>query len=122
MNITKSLFGFLFLLIIDNIYLKLNKDFYKPIMDDENISIFYAILSWMTIIVAINLLVLSRTDLTKNDALIYGAYLGFSLYALWNTTNYSLYPSKWTPSILLVDTMWGTTVTAIVSYAMFNYF
>lgn len=122
MNITKSLFGFLFLLIIDNIYLKLNKDFYKPIMDDENISIFYAILSWITIIVAINLLVLSRTDLTKNDSLIYGAYLGFSLYALWNTTNYSLYPSKWTPSILLVDTMWGTTVTAIVSYAMFNYF
>jgi uncharacterized membrane protein len=121
--IKQNLLGLAFLLAIDNTYLYLNKDFYKPIIDkNEHFNITSALLSWIVIIIGINLLVLSRPELNKNNVFIFGAYLGFVSYALWNFTNYALYPSKWNIKITIGDTLWGTFVTGTTAFMMYNFF
>jgi uncharacterized membrane protein len=119
----QNILGLAFILLVDNSYLYLNQNFYKPIIDPkENINITFAILSWIVIITGINLLVLSRPDLTNDMSFVYGAYLGFIMYALWNTTNYALYPSKWNIIIATGDTLWGSLITGITAYMMYSYF
>jgi len=119
----QNILGLGFILLIDNTYLYFNKNFYKSIIDpQENINIVFAILSWIVIICSINLLVLSRSNLASELAFIYGAYLGFSMYALWNTTNYTLYPSKWNIVLATGDTLWGSLLTGTTAYLMYNYF
>jgi uncharacterized membrane protein len=121
--IKQNILGLAFILAVDNTYLYLNKNFYKPIIDpNEQMNITFAILSWIVIIVGINLLVLSRPDIDSKKSFVYGAYLGFSMYALWNCTNYALYPSKWNITVALGDTLWGSLITGTTAYMMFNYF
>jgi uncharacterized membrane protein len=119
----QNILGLAFILAVDNTYLYLNKNFYKPIIDpNEQMNITFAVLSWVVIIAGINLLVLSRPDLNPDLSFVFGAYLGFSMYALWNSTNYALYPSKWNIIIATGDTLWGSLVTGITAYMMYNYF
>lgn len=119
----QNILGLGFILALDNTYLYLNKNFYKSIIDpNENINIIFALLSWIVIIASINLLVLSRPDLNSNLAFVFGAYLGFAMYALWNCTNYALYPSKWNIIIATGDTLWGSMLTGLTAYMMYNYF
>lgn len=119
----KSLLGLLFISFVDSIYLYNNKDFYNTIIDkNEKINITFVILSWIVIVIGINLLVLSRPDINKNNSFIFGAYLGLISYALWNCTNYSLYSSKWSIKILIIDSLWGAILTGSTSYMMYNYF
>ena len=122
--ITKqNILGLGFILALDNTYLYLNKNFYKSIIDpNENINYIFAILCWIVIITSINLLVLSRPDLNSESAFVFGAYLGFAMYAVWNCTNYSLYPSKWNIVIASGDTLWGSLLTGLTAYMMYNYF
>lgn len=118
----KNILGLAFILAVDNTYLYLNKNFYKPIIDpNEQMNIPFAILSWVVIIAGINLLVLSRPDLTDDMSFVYGAYLGFAMYALWNCTNYALYPSKWNIVIATGDTLWGSLITGTTAYIMYKY-
>ena len=120
---TKSLLGFGFVFLVDNIYLKLNNKMYEPIYDPTvQINFAFAILAWIVIIVAIQLLVLSRSDVSDSNSFVYGAYLGFSMYALYNCTNYAVYPNKWNINIAMGDTIWGSLLTGTTAYAMYRYF
>ena len=121
-NILRIVLAYLIIIIIDGSYLTLNKNMYNPIIDpNENINFVYGLLCWITIIISIELLVLSRPDINSNNSFVYGAYLGFAAYAIYNTTSFALYPSKWSNKILLVDTAWGTLLTGSMSYIMYNY-
>jgi uncharacterized membrane protein len=121
MNIKTIIIGYIILLIIDNIYLYLNKNFYEEILDKtQEINIISALISWMVIIISINLLVLSRSDINENNALIYGAYLGFAMYGVYNFTNYATYPNKWNLKIIAGDTAWGTFITSLMSYILYK--
>ena len=90
-----TLIGSIFIITIDMIYLTLNKNFYEPILE-PNIQLNYtsAVISWIIIIIAIQLLVLSRKDLIEQDAILYGAFLGFAMYGVYNATNFATYPNK----------------------------
>lgn len=122
----QNILGLGFILLVDNTYLYLNKNFYTPIIDpnenNKSATITFGLLSWIVIICSINLLVLSRPDINSNMAFVFGAYLGFAMYALWNCTNYALYPSKWNIIIATGDTLWGSMITGLTSYMMYNYF
>jgi uncharacterized membrane protein len=119
----QNILGLGFIIAVDNTYLYLNKNFYKSIIDpNENINVIFALLSWVVIIASINLLVLSRPDINSDLAFVFGAYLGFSMYALWNCTNYALYPSKWNIVVATGDTLWGSMLTGLTAYMMYNYF
>jgi len=113
--------GVVFILIVDNIYLSFTKNtLYKPIIDPkEKINISAAVLCWIMIVISIELLVLSRPDLDNNKALMYGALLGMSSYAVYNLTNFALYPSKWTVELAIADTAWGSLLSGVTAYLMY---
>ena len=58
-DLTTTFFGLILIIIIDGIYLNLNKNFYKPILE-ENITINYtcAIITWLLIVISIQLLII----------------------------------------------------------------
>jgi len=120
-TLKNTLIGSIFIITIDMIYLTLNKNFYEPILE-PNLQFNYtsAVISWIIIIIAIQLLVLSRKDLTEQDAILYGAFLGFSMYGLYNATNFATYPNKWNTKIAFFDTLWGTFVTSLSSYFLYK--
>jgi uncharacterized membrane protein len=120
LDLPLTLLGLITIIGIDSIYLNLNSDFYKPIMGSEKINITYAILTWLTIIISIQLLVLSRPDLNNNNVFIYGVFLGFASYCLYNFTNAALYPDKWSNLIIIGDTVWGMILTGTISLLMYN--
>ncbi len=120
-TLTNTLIGSIFIITIDMIYLTLNKNLYDPILEPNiPINFISAIICWIIIIIAIQLLVLSRKELTDKDALLYGAFLGFAMYGVYNTTNFATYPNKWNTKIVILDTLWGTFVTSISSYLLYK--
>jgi uncharacterized membrane protein len=64
--------------------------------------------------------VLSRPDINASNVFINGVFLGFAMYAVYNFTNATTYPSKWTPTIIIADTAWGMFLTGSVAYGMFK--
>lgn len=118
----RFIIGLVFILIVDNVYLYFAKDtLYKPILDpNEKINVIPAVLCWVMIVVSIEALVMSRPELTCRDALMYGALLGMSSYSLYNLTNFATYPSKWTVEIAIADILWGTLLTGVTAYIMYN--
>jgi uncharacterized membrane protein len=121
LTLTNTLFGSIFIIIIDMIYLSLNKNLYNPILE-PNIDINYtsAVVCWIIIVIAIQLLVLSRTELTDHNVLLYGAFLGFAMYGVYNATNFATYPNKWNIKIATIDTLWGTFLTSLTSYFLYK--
>jgi uncharacterized membrane protein len=117
-----QIIGTILLIMIDAVYLTLQKPFYRPIMvhaPKDGIRYIPAFLSWFVIILGIQLLVLSRKDVTSGlTAAMYGALLGFSMYALYNATNGATI-QVWTSKIALVDTLWGSFITAVMSFILF---
>ena len=120
-SLLQTLVGSLIIIFIDSIYLNLNKDFYKPIMDPGvSLNLTAGIICWIIIIIAIQLLVLSRPDIQESNVFVYGAILGFAMYGVYNMTNYATYPHKWTPAIAVGDTAWGSLITGSMAYILFK--
>jgi uncharacterized membrane protein len=120
-NLLLTLIGLGIIIPIDSTYLILNKNFYKPIIDpDEKINLIYAVVTWLIIIISIQLLVLSRNDINASNSFINGLFLGFATYGIYNFTSASLYPSKWTEFIIFGDTLWGTLLTGLISFILYH--
>jgi uncharacterized membrane protein len=119
-QIQLQIIGTIILVLIDATYLNLNKGMYKPIMSlNKGIRIFPALLCWFVIILGIQLLVLSRNDITNwKQASLYGGMLGFVSYAIYNTTNQATI-DVWNWPMAIGDTAWGTLVTATMSGILF---
>lgn len=82
-----------------------------------------AIVFYLLFIVGIFIFVI--TPATKNGsfnhALLYGALFGFFTYATYDLTNYATLKG-WPWQIVVIDILWGTVLTAIVSIAGFYIF
>jgi len=121
LDLKLTFISLLIIILIDGAYLNLNKDFYKPIMEPgQNLNLIYGVLAWLTIVISIQLLVLSRPDINLSNSFVYGALLGFASYALYNFTNASTYPNKWNNQIIIGDTAWGMLLTGSMSWIMFR--
>lgn len=108
--------GLIIVMAIDILYLSLNKQFYRRILDTTSeINKTFAVLAWITIVLAVQVMVLTRPGANRKQSALYGAFLGFFMYGLYNFTNASLYPSRFTPTIVIGDTLWGTMLTSILS-------
>lgn len=120
-NFLLTLIGLGIIIPIDGIYLMLNENFYKSILDPtEKINLIYAIATWLLIIISIQLLVLSQPNIDSSKVFINGIFLGLAMYGVYNLTSASLYPSKWTNQIIIGDTMWGMGITGIVSMILYE--
>lgn len=120
-NYLLTLIGLGIIIPIDASYLTLNRNFYTPIIDpNEKINWIYAITTWLLIIISIQLLVLSHPDNNSSKVFINGVFLGLAMYGVYNLTSASLYPSKWSNLIILGDTIWGMSLTGIVSLILYE--
>ncbi len=121
LDFTLTFLGLVLVVGIDAVYLNLNKGMYEPIMDpNDKLNLVYGVLSWLSIVIAIQLLVLSRPDLTNSNVFINGVFLGFAMYAVYNFTNAATYPSKWSNTIIIGDTAWGMLLTGGVALGMYK--
>lgn len=126
-TILTSLAGIISFIAIDYVWLsKIAKDFYLTnlsshtvVKDGSLVPYLPAVpLVYIVAIIGIWVFVLSKAD-TLRDAFLYGALLGFVMYAFYDFTNLAtLKDYPW--SLTLVDIVWGTvlvgTVTAIMFY------
>ena len=119
-NYLLTLIGLGIIIPIDITYLTINKNFYSQIIDsNEKINWIYAITTWLLIIISIQLLVLSQPQINESNVFINGIFLGLAMYGVYNLTSATLYPSKWTNQIIIGDTVWGMTLTGIVSLFLY---
>ena len=120
-TLSNTLFGTIFVILVDSVYLKLNKKMYEPIIDPSvGINYTSAFISWLIIVITIQLIILSRNDLTDTNALLYGAFLGFGMYGLYNATNFATFSNKWNINMAIVDTAWGTFLTSLTTYFIYK--
>jgi len=120
-NLLLTLIGSFIIIAIDMTYLYLNRNFYNNIIDPSvKMNMTYAVLVWILIIVSIQLLVLSRDNLTQEKVFKYGVLLGLAMYGLYNLTNASTYPNKWNLKLILGDTTWGMLITGFMSVVLYN--
>ncbi len=120
-TLSNTLFGTIFVILVDSVYLKLNKKMYSSILDPSvGINYISAVISWLIIVITIQLVILSRTDLTETNAITYGAFLGFGMYGLYNATNFATFSNKWNINMAIVDTIWGTFLTSLTTYFLYK--
>lgn len=118
---TITFLGLLLIIGVDSTYLTLNNNFYKTIIESgQTPNIIYGILTWLLIIISIQLIVLSRPDINSSNVFINGLILGGAMYGLYNLTNATIYPDKWTNTIIIGDTIWGMVLIGSVSWVLFN--
>ncbi len=118
-NLLLTLVGTGIIIPVDATYLYLNKNFYSNIVDpNEKLNWTYGILTWVLIVISIQLLVLSQKNLTNQEVFVKGAFLGLAMYGVYNLTSGALYPSKWTNEIAIGDTLWGMTIVGSMSYIL----
>ena len=103
------------LVTIDSIYLYLIKSiFEKQISSIQgsplHVNMYGAILCYIVLVFGINYFILS-TNKSVLDAFI----LGIVIYAVYETTNLALF-KKWSPYIVVIDTIWGGILFAITTY------
>jgi uncharacterized membrane protein len=53
-------------------------------------------------------------DYSLGKIFLYGLVLGFVVYGTYNLTNQGLL-KDWSPTVMIVDTLWGTVMTGVVS-------
>ena len=120
-NFTTTFIGLLVIILIDVTYLKINKEIYDPILDKStDMNIIYGILTWLTIVISIQLLLLSRNDITFENSFINGALLGLAIYGVYNFTNASLYPKIWSNKIIFTDILWGVILTGSMTSILYK--
>lgn len=120
-NFLLTLIGLGIIIPIDATYLTLNRNFYTPIIDPtEKINWIYAIVTWILIVISIQLLVLSQPNIDSSKVFINGIFLGLAMYGVYNLTSAALYPSKWSNHIIIGDTVWGMGLTGIVSLILYQ--
>ena len=120
-NLLLTLVGTGIIIPIDATYLSLNKNFYKNIIDpNEKINWTYAILTWILIVISIQLIVLSQNNSNQTQVFVGGALLGLAMYGVYNLTSASVYPSKWTNQIIIGDTLWGMFIVGTMSTILYQ--
>ncbi len=120
-NLFLTLIGSAIIIPVDSVYLTLNKDFYSDIIDpNEQLNITYAVLTWILIVLSIQLIILSQSNLDGTKAFVNGVLLGLAMYGVYNFTSAALYPSKWTNKIIIGDTLWGMTIIGSMSYILYQ--
>ncbi len=124
--ISSSIAGFISFIILDYIWLAvLAKDFYLKnlashitLKDGSLVPYLPAIpLVYIVAVLGIWFFVLSKAT-TLSQAFLYGALMGFVMYAFYDFTNLAtLKDYPW--SLAIVDIIWGTILVATVTAVMF---
>jgi uncharacterized membrane protein len=107
------------LLFIDFIYIFLSRNYFsKQILEIQKYSMkinyFATFLCYMLLIFGLYYFII-KPKRTIIDAFL----LGFVIYGVFETTNKALF-SKWNWKTVIMDTLWGGILFAIVTYIIYN--
>ena len=111
----KFILSALILVIIDSIYLySITNVFSKQIVNIQGspiqFNIYGAILCYLFLVGGLNYFILNQKK-SILDAFI----LGLVIYGVYETTNLTLF-KKWSPYIVVMDTLWGGILFALTTY------
>lgn len=115
------MFNILFLIsailfvVIDYIYLNLMKNYFTnqvKIIQGSPLQINFlgALLCYIFLIFGLNYFII-KSNKSSYDAFL----LGIIIYGVFETTNYALF-RKWSIYTVIIDTLWGGTLFAIVTF------
>ena len=65
------------------------------------------------------MILLFNQFITKESSGLDAFLLGFFIYGILETTNYTLL-KKWDPTIAIIDTLWGGTLYAVTTYLTYK--
>ena len=116
MNIKTLIISSIVLLSLDYIYLKGNAKYFHKVFENiqnskMNIRIGGAILCYIALLILLNYFLLDDKNKTIKDAFL----LGFLVYAIYDTTNYTTF-DKWPIKLMIMDCIWGGILLAITFY------
>ena len=103
------------LIILDMLWFKIMD--YSPIVT-KKFNYISAIFTYLLLCSAIGV----QQPNSLNEAMVYGALVGFVIYGVFNGTSYSI-SKNWTLKIAVLDTLWGMFVmsaAATVVYYIFH--
>tara|TARA_Y100001980_G_C14552022_1_gene335878 strand:- start:1995 stop:2402 length:408 start_codon:yes stop_codon:yes gene_type:complete len=103
------------LIVLDMLWFKIMD--YSPIVS-KKFNYFSAIFTYILLCSAIGV----QLPNSVQEAMVYGALVGFVIYGVFNGTSYSI-NKDWTIKIAVLDTIWGATVmstAATVVYYIFH--
>lgn len=120
----------LIILFLDFIYLNLTSTIYnktiKNIQGSEiKLNLTGAILSYICVVILIYFFILplvksSKFNLLKSS-IIYGGFMGFLVYGIYNFTNMAIF-KNYNFSTALMDSLWGFTLFSIIVYVVSSIF
>jgi len=107
------------LLFIDFIYIFLSRNYFsKQILEIQKYSMkinyFATFLCYMLLIFGLYYFIIK-----PKRTIIDASLLGFVIYGVFETTNKALF-SKWNWKTVIMDTLWGGILFAIVTYIIYN--
>jgi len=111
----RGLVAIITLITLDMLWFKVMD--YSPIIT-KKVNYISAIFTYLLLCSAIGV----QQPNSLNEAIVYGALIGFVIYGVFNGTSYSL-NKNWTLKIAILDTMWGMFVmsaAATVVYYIFH--
>jgi uncharacterized membrane protein len=106
---------FIVTILVDLLYLNMIKDIFKKQIENiqssqVKIKLLGGLLTYIFIVAGLYYFIIKQNKGPK-DAFI----LGIVIYGIYELTNYSLF-SKWEPKIVVMDTIWGGILFAIVTF------
>lgn len=124
--LSSFLVGLLTILVIDITYLQISVPLLyrpgmgvlmKPVMYAKDIA--FGALAWSLLVFGILYFVVMDA-LSLKDALFRGGLFGMVVYSVYNLTNKSSL-LQWGNLMMVVDTMWGSLLSAAVAGSMFHF-
>ena len=118
-NIKKLVVSTIRLLLIDALYLySISKLFRDQIVKVQRVVMEFriegAILCYLALILGLNYFIIQPKK-SVVDAFI----LGLVIYAVYETTNYATL-KKWSPTLVVMDTLWGGVLFALTTYLTYE--
>ena len=107
------------LLVLDFIYLNtLSSHYKKQIFDvqksDIDFKLMSAIVCYVVLIFTLNYFIL-KTDKTRKEKIKDAFILGFVIYTVYETTNYTIF-KNWNIQSVIIDSVWGGILFGLTTY------
>ena len=120
MNIKLFILSTILFLAIDSIYLLSIKNITSKMMlkiqkSELVVKTFYAFLSYLLTIFALNYFIIQNDKLSNKNKYINAFILGSIIYGVYETTNMALF-NDWDEKLLIIDTLWGGIIFFIITY------
>jgi uncharacterized membrane protein len=110
----------LVMILIDYLYLTINKNYYFGIIEQiqgsrVNIKIAGVVICYIILVLGMNYFIIS-----ENKSILSAFLLGIMVYSVFNSTTYAMF-NKWNEKVAIMDTLWGGILFATTTYIVRNF-